>query len=55
MQSQVLEAHLMAWSGIFSMQYNKTDYDDYDCFYLQKPGKFSAVSVGIKKKILGYF
>ncbi len=31
-----------------SMQYNKTDYDDYDCCYLQKP-EFTAVSVGIKE------
>ena len=31
-----------------SMQYNRTDYDDYDCCYLQKP-EFTAVSVGIKE------
>ena len=31
-----------------SLQYNKTDYDDYDCCYLQKP-EFTAVSVGIKE------
>ena len=30
-----------------SLQYNKTDYDDYDCCYLQTP-EFVAVSAGIQ-------
>ena len=31
-----------------SLQYNKTDYDDYDCCYLQTP-EFVAVSAGIQE------